>query len=61
MTGQNSLYESIGGIDKVIPVDIYVQGCAVRPEAIIDGVVKALGILEEKQKKDRRHDKFVSF
>jgi len=41
-------YNVMGGIDKVIPVDVYVQGCAVRPEAIIDGVVKALAILEER-------------
>jgi ech hydrogenase subunit C len=32
----------IGAIDKVIPVDVYVPGCAVRPEAIIDGVVLGL-------------------
>jgi len=42
-------YNVQGGIDKVIPVDIYVPGCAVRPEAIIDGVVQALGILEKKR------------
>ena len=42
-------YNIVGGIDKVIPVDIYVPGCAARPEAIIDGVVKSLGILAEKQ------------
>ncbi len=42
-------YNVLGGIDKVIPVDVYVPGCAARPEAIIDGVVKALGILEEKR------------
>jgi len=42
-------YNVKGGIDKVIPVDIYVPGCAVRPEAIIDGVVQALGILEKKR------------
>ncbi len=41
-------YNVQGGIDKVIPVDVYVPGCAARPQAIIDGVVKALGILEEK-------------
>jgi ech hydrogenase subunit C len=32
----------LGGVDKVIPVDIYIPGCAVRPEQIIDGVVLAL-------------------
>ena len=42
-------YNVAGGIDKVIPVDVYVPGCAARPQAIIDGVVKGLGILEEKR------------
>ena len=32
----------LGGIDKVIPVDVYVPGCAARPEQIIDGVVLAM-------------------
>ena len=42
-------YNVDGGIDQVIPVDVYVPGCPVRPEQIIDGVVKALGVLEEKR------------
>ena len=44
-------YNIKGGVDKVIPVDVYVPGCAARPESIIDGVVRALGILEEKRAK----------
>ncbi len=44
-------YNILGGADKVIPVDVYVPGCAARPEALIDGVVKALGILEQKRGK----------
>jgi ech hydrogenase subunit C len=36
-------YNILGGVDNVIPVDVYVPGCAAKPEAIIDGVVKALG------------------
>ena len=42
-------YNVSGGIDSVIPVDVYVPGCAVRPESIIDGVVRALGILEKRR------------
>lgn len=41
-------YNIKGGVDTVIPVDIYVPGCAARPESIIDGVVKAVKLLEEK-------------
>ncbi|MBQ9361018.1 MAG: NADH-quinone oxidoreductase subunit NuoB [Lachnospiraceae bacterium] len=47
-------YNILGGTDTVIPVDVYVPGCAVRPEAIIDGVVKALKILDEKAEKMKR-------
>jgi NADH-quinone oxidoreductase B subunit len=36
-----------GGIDSVIPVSAYIPGCAVRPEAIIDGVVKLLDSLKQ--------------
>jgi ech hydrogenase subunit C len=42
-------YNVAGGIDKIIPVDVYVPGCAARPESIIDGIVMALGILERKR------------
>ena len=42
-------YNVIGGVDQAIPVDVYAPGCAVRPEAIIDAVVEAVGILEEKR------------
>ena len=47
-------YNMIGGMDHAVPVDVYVPGCAARPEAIIDGVVKGLGILEEKRAEYKR-------
>ncbi len=40
-------YNLVGPPDEIIPVDIYVPGCPPRPEAIIDGVVKAAVKLEE--------------
>jgi len=38
-------YNILGGIDQVIPVNMYVPGCPARPDAIVDGVVKLLGKL----------------
>ena len=47
-------YNVQGGIDRVIPVDVYVPGCAARPESIIDGVVRGIEALEEKRALARR-------
>ncbi len=38
-------YNIMGGLDQVIPVNIYVPGCPARPDAILEGVVKLLGTL----------------
>jgi NADH-quinone oxidoreductase B subunit len=46
--GVNSgCYGVVGGIDSTIPVSAYVPGCPASPAAIIDGVVKLLGSLQE--------------
>jgi len=39
-------YASAGGIDKVLPVDVYIPGCPPRPQAIIFGILVALGRLD---------------
>jgi NADH:ubiquinone oxidoreductase subunit B-like Fe-S oxidoreductase len=37
----------------VIPVSAYIPGCPASPKAIIDGVVKLLASLEEKEEKQQ--------
>lgn len=39
-------YNIMGGIDEVIPVDVYIPGCAPRPEAVINGVALLLKQLQ---------------
>jgi Ni,Fe-hydrogenase III small subunit len=42
-------YASAGGVDRVLPVDVYIPGCPPRPEAIIFGILVALGRLDSRR------------
>lgn len=46
-------YNIKGGVDTTIPVDLYVPGCAARPESIIDGVAQAVALFQKK------HDEYI--
>jgi Ni,Fe-hydrogenase III small subunit/formate hydrogenlyase subunit 6/NADH:ubiquinone oxidoreductase subunit I len=46
-------YASLGGVDEVIPVDVYIPGCPPRPEALIHGILLALGRLKKQGRKLR--------
>lgn len=41
-------YNVVGGVDKVIPVDIHIPGCPARPEAILHGVAQLLELAGKK-------------
>ena len=42
-------YASAGGVDQVLPVDVYIPGCPPRPEAIIFGILVAVGRLDARR------------
>ena len=44
--GEN--YASLGGVDKVLPVDVYIPGCPPRPQALLHGILLAVGRLAER-------------
>jgi ech hydrogenase subunit C len=50
-------YNTLGGIDKALPVDVYVPGCSIKPEAVLDGVIAAVGALSDKAAQER-HTRF---
>ncbi len=50
-------YSVWGGIDRVIPVDVYVPGCPPHPASVIHALALALGVLEQKlEKKSHTED-----
>ncbi len=53
-------YNVGGGVASAIPVDVYVPGCAAKPESILNGVLRAAKVLKDKERamrKERRESR----
>lgn len=42
-------YASLGGVDQVLPVDVYIPGCPPNPHALLHGILLAIGRLADRK------------
>ena len=51
-------YSVLQGIDRIVPVDVYIPGCPPRPEQVIDGIMRIQDLVQNESRRRRESPEY---
>jgi NADH-quinone oxidoreductase subunit B len=60
-SGVYNNYALVQGVDRIVPVDVYVPGCPPRPESVIDGIIKLQAKIEGERQFGKTNERTAVF
>src|SRR5215212_10982720 len=57
-SGVYNNYALVQGVDRIVPVDVYVPGCPPRPESVIDGIIRVQDLVGKESLRRRNSEQY---